>query len=104
MELREIYDNLVKARRPADFFGIVSKYNQKILFNAYAKMVHPDTVSDSQKYIAEQAMMLLNKLHSQAQEEYEKDIYGVTDVLDLYSKSTPLFECKRTIKYICYWC
>jgi len=94
VELREVYDNLVKARRPADFFGVVSKYNQKILFNAYAKMVHPDTVHGSQKYIAEQAMMLLNNLNALAQEEYEKDIYGVTDVLDLYSKSTPLFEFK----------
>ena len=92
MELREIYDNLVKARRPADFFGNVSEDNQKILFRAYAKKVHPDAASDNQKYVAEQAMALLNKLNAQATEEYLTGIYAVTDTVDLYSKGTPLFE------------
>lgn len=92
VELREIYEMLVKSRRPAEFFGVVSKYNQKILFNAYAKMIHPDLVADDLKYLAQQAMTLLNKLNSQAQEEYEKGIFGVTDMVDLYGKSVPLFE------------
>jgi serine/threonine protein kinase len=92
VELREIYDNLVKARRPADFFGIVNEENQGILFRAYAKKVHPDMATDSQKYIAQQAMSLLNKLNAQAVEEYSAGIYGVADTADLYCKSVPLFE------------
>ena len=92
MELMKIYDNLVKARRPADFFGDVSEDNQKILYRAYTKKVHPDTVPNDQKYIAEQAMSLLNKLNTQAIEEYRAGLFAVTDTVDLYSKGTPLFE------------
>ena len=92
MELKKIYDTLVKSRRPADFFGDVSEDNQKILYRAYSKMVHPDAAPDDRKYIAEQAMSLLNKLNAQAMEEYRAGIFAVTDTVDLYSKGTPLFE------------
>ena len=92
MELREIYGNLVKARRPADFFGNVSEENLKILYRVYAKRVHPDTAPGNQKYVAEQAMALLNKLNAMAIEEYHAGIFAVTDTVDLYSKASPLFE------------
>ena len=92
MELKEIFNKLVKARRPADFFGDVSEDNQRILFRAYTKMVHPDTAPAGQKYLAGQAMSLLNKLNSEAEAEYRTGIYAVTDTMDLYSKGEPLFE------------
>ena len=92
MELKEIYDKLVKARRPADFFGNVSEAEQKDLYRTYAKKVHPDRVLGSEIYIVQQAMALLNRLNSEAISEYRSGIYGVTDTIDLYSKSTPLFE------------
>ena len=92
MIVQEIYNRLVKARRPHDFFGNVGENEQKLLFRTYAKAIHPDTVSDSQLYIAEQAMMLLNKLNEQAIEEYRAGTYAVTDTVDLYKKGSPLFE------------
>lgn len=92
MQLREIYDMLVRARRPADFFGNVIEENQKILYHAYAKKVHPDTAPDSEKYIAQQAMSLLNNLNALAIAEYRDGIYGTADPVDVYSDDTPLFS------------
>ena len=91
MGLREIYDKLVKARRPADFFGNVSEENQKILYRAYVKKVHPDTAPDNQKYIAEQATSLLNKLNAEAMAEYREGTYAVADTMDSCGKGAPLF-------------
>ena len=92
MDLKEIYGNLVRARRPADFFGNVNESEQKALYRKYAKEVHPDRISGSRKYIAQLAMTLLNKLNSEAIEEYRSGVYGVADAMDLYRNSTPLFD------------
>jgi len=92
MTVREVYQKLVKARRPIDFFGDVNPDEVKKLYRKYGKIVHPDIARGDEKYIAEQAMSILNKLYSEAQKEYESGIYTITDTVDLYDMSTPLFE------------
>lgn len=91
MTLQEIYNKLLSAKRPFDFFGDVTLEELKKAFRTYAKKIHPDTASNADKYIAGEAFSLLNELHSKALEEFENGIYGVVDPIEIYKHSTPLF-------------
>ncbi|MDR0979397.1 MAG: hypothetical protein LBL91_05715, partial [Lachnospiraceae bacterium] len=93
MTVKEIYQKLVKARRPIDFFGEVTNLDElKKSYHRLAKIVHPDIAKEDQRYLAGQAMTILNGLYNAAQEEYESGIYALTEAVDLYKNATPLFE------------
>lgn len=65
MEVKSIYDKLLKAKRPIDFFGKLETEDElKKAYKMYAKKVHPDAVSKSDQYIASEAFSLLNKLYN----------------------------------------
>jgi len=92
MTIKEVYTELVKARRPIDFFGDIEERELKAIYHRYTKIIHPDIAGDSDKYIAQQAMAGLNKMYEDAQAEYSAGIYHIVNTIDLYDKSTPLFE------------
>jgi len=92
MTIKEIYRELVKARRPIDFFGDIGEHDIKALYHKHTRIIHPDIAGDDDKYVAQQAMMLLNKLYEDARAEYKAGIYNITNTIDLYDMSTPLFE------------
>jgi serine/threonine protein kinase len=92
MTIREVYRELVKARRPIDFFGDIGEREIKAVYHKHTKIIHPDVAGDDDKYVAQQAMMLLNKLYEDAKTEYKAGIFNVTNTIDLYDMSTPIFE------------
>jgi len=92
MTVKEIYQKLVKARRPIDFFGDIGKDELKKQFHNYARIVHPDRAKEDERYIANEAMSMLNKRYGEALSEYESGIYNIINTVDLYDRSTPLFE------------
>lgn len=96
MTIHEIYAKLLKARNPSDFFGKVANTAElNKIYRTYAKQVHPDTARNKKdEYIASEAFSLLGKLYSEAEKEFEKGLYGVTDPIILYKNMSPLFEMK----------
>ena len=93
MTVRNIYEKLLNAKRPADFFGIIATEDElKKEFRQYVKIIHPDIVPKKDKYIAGEAFSILNKLYNLGLSELEQGIYGVVDPLQIYKHMTPLFE------------
>lgn len=94
MTVKEIYNKLLKARRASDFFGKISSLDDlKKKYRDYSKQVHPDAVK-SDKYIANEAFNMLNKLYDDGQKEFENGIYGIVDPIKIYSQKSPLFDLK----------
>ncbi|MGE5474569.1 MAG: protein kinase domain-containing protein [Ignavibacteriales bacterium] len=93
MTVKEIYENLLRARRPIDFYGDVTcKKDITALYRKYAKTIHPDVVKPDERYIAGEAFKLLRDLCVAGEDEYDKGIYAVIDPVEVYKFSTPLFE------------
>lgn len=93
MSVEEVYEKLLKAKRPIDFFEEVLNENElRKKFKNYSKEVHPDIVPNSKKYIATEAFKMLNDLHKLAQEELKKEIYYIVDSFELYKHAVPIFE------------
>lgn len=91
MTIKQIYEKLLRAKTPFDFFGKVSSEDElKSAYKSYAKLVHPDRATD--KYIANEAFSILNKLYNLGLEELKKGIYGIVNPVDLYKHMSPLFE------------
>ena len=93
MELKGIYEKLILAKRPIDFFGEISnEIDLKKKYRNYAKEVHPDYFGKDDEYIAKEATSKLNELYDLAVKEFKKGIYNVVDPLELFKHSDPLFE------------
>ena len=93
LTVKEIYEKLLKAKRPIDFFGEVSDEGElKAEFRQYAKKVHPDIVPAEDSYIAGEAFSILNKLYNLGLSELEQGIYAVIDPVQIYQHMAPLFE------------
>lgn len=93
MTIKEIYEKVLQAKRPIEFFGKVSNEEElKKIYKQYVKKVHPDTVTNEDKYIAEQTISILNTLYDLGIKEFQKGIYNVTSTVELYEHMEPLFE------------
>ena len=92
MNAREIYDKLVGAHRPFDFFGEVSWTELKALYRQCAKIVHPDTTKSGDQYLAQEAMKMLGDFYQQAEVEFQNGTYGITIKTSTEYLSNPLFE------------
>ena len=93
MTIKEIYEKVLQAKRPIEFFGKVSSEEElKKIYKQYVKKVHPDTVTNEDKYIAEQTISILNTLYDLGIKEFQKGIYNVTSTVELYEHMEPLFE------------
>lgn len=91
MTIKKIYEKLLKAKRPIDFFGSVTTEKElKSVYKEYAKKVHPDVAEDS--YLASEACSILNKLYKDGQEELKQGTYDIVDPIQIYKHKTPLFE------------
>ena len=95
MTVKDIYEKLLKATRPVEFFGLITTEDElKKEYRKYAKMVHPDMVPKKDKYIAGEAFSILEKLYNLGLSELKQGIYGIVDPIQLYKSMTPLFEIK----------
>lgn len=93
MTVKELYEKLLKAKRPIEFFGKLEQEDElKKEFRQYAKKIHPDVVPEKDKYIAGEAFSILNKLYNLGLEQFAKGLYGIDDPVELYKHMTPLFE------------
>lgn len=95
MDIKVVYEKLLQAKRPIDFFGEVSSDTDlKRIYRTYAKKIHPDTAPHNDKYIASQAIILLNDLYNLGAKELKDGIYSFIDPIKLYKHMSPLFEVK----------
>lgn len=93
MTVKQIYEKLLQAKRPIEFFGEMSIADElKKAYKQYAKKIHPDIVSDKDRYIASEAFSVLNKLYDLGLSELEQGIYGIVDPVKIYKHMTPMFE------------
>ena len=93
MQLKQIYEKLLQAKRPIDFFGeIATEEDLKKAYRQYAKKLHPDSVPDSDKYLAGEAFSVLHTLYETGIKELEQGIYSTFDPVKRYQQQTPLFE------------
>jgi len=93
MTVKELYEKLLRAKRPIDFFGKVDSEDElKKVYRQFSKQVHPDLAAENEKYIAGQAFTILNNLYGLGLKELEQGIYGVIDPIQLYKHKAPLFE------------
>lgn len=93
MTVKQIYEKLLQAKRPIDFFGEMATEDElKRAFREYAKKIHPDIIHEKDKYIAGEAFSILNKLYNLGLDEFKKGIYGIVDSVQIYKYMTPLFE------------
>lgn len=93
MSVKATYQALLKAKRPIDFFGKLTTSSElKALYKQYAKQIHPDKVSDKEKYLASEAFSILNKLYNLGLKEIAEGIYNVFNPIILYKNQKPLFE------------
>ena len=103
MSRQEIYNMLVRAKRPIDCFGDVK--DEKALKKEYlrlAKLIHPDTANEREVYISTNGFELLNALYKSAVDEFQKGIYFLRESIDIYAKSSSLFSLdihNRTYKF-----
>ena len=93
MTIKQIYEKILEAKRPIEFFGAVSSEEElKKVYRQYVKKVHPDSVRSEDKYIANETISILSQLYSLGINELNKGIYNVTDSIEIYGHMTPLFE------------
>ena len=93
MTVKEIYEKLLKSKRSSDFFGKIDSIDElKKIYKEYCKKIHPDIVKDTEKYIANEAFSILNKLYNEGKQELEEGIFGVVDPVELYKQKTSLFD------------
>lgn len=93
MTVRELYDKLLSVKHAFDFFGKISSMDElRKKFREFSKLIHPDNVSSKDKYIANEAFSMLNRLYTEGEKEIEAGIYGVVDPVQIYKKQQPLFD------------
>ncbi len=93
MNIKEIYEKLLGASRPIEFFGNISDVKQlKSEYKNYARKLHPDLVTDEDKYLADESFIILNRLYNLGLDELEKGIYDTYDPIKIYEHIDPMFE------------
>lgn len=93
MTVKDIYEKLLDAKRPSDFFGEVSSnYDLERLYNFYATKIDSGLNSNKDEFISKECFSLLDVLYNTGLAELEEGIYGVNDSVELYRHMTPLFE------------
>lgn len=93
MTVKQIYEKMLQAKRPIEFFGKVATEEElKKTYKNYAKMLHPDIVSDKDSYIATEAFSILNNLYNLGLSQLKDGIYNVVDPVEIYKHMSPLFE------------
>lgn len=104
MTVKQIYEKLLQAKRPIEFFGKLSGEDDlKKVYKQYAKKIHPDIVPEADKYIASEAFSILSSLYNLGLGEFEKGIYGIVDPVQIYKHMTPLFEINiKGVRYLFY--
>ena len=106
MSVKQIYEQLLKAKRPIDFFGKISGEDElKKIYKQYAKKVHPDIVPDKDKYIASEAFSVLNKLYNLGLSQLNQGIYEIVDPVEIYKHQEPLFEITvkgKLYQFVCH--
>lgn len=106
MNIKDLYEKLLQAKRPIDFFGNVTSKNElNIAFMKYVTIFEPEFVQYEDKYITGQALSILNELHQTGLEEIEKGIYSKATSVSFFKNMTPLFEITVNDQlYQFYWC
>ncbi len=106
MNIKEIYDKLLQAKRPIDFFGNVSSQNElNIEFMKYTPMFDPEFAQHEDEYITGQTLSILNELYEAGLEEIKKGIYSKVKPISFFKSKTPLFELTINEQlYQFYWC
>lgn len=93
MTVKQIYEKLLQAKRPIEFFGeMATKDELKSAFRKLARKIHPDIVKENDRYIAGEAFSIMNNLYVLGVSELEQGIYGIIDPVQIYKHKTPLFE------------
>ena len=93
MVVREIYEKLLKANRPKDFFGeIESIQDLHDIYKNTSKLIHPDVVSNEDSYYASEAFIVLHRLYVRGLNEYDNGLYDVKSSSEEYKKSLPIFQ------------
>lgn len=95
MSRQEVYNMLVRAKRPKDLFGEVKDEKElKKQYNYFAKLIHPDTASANEQYLSQQGFPILQELYKKGIDELKKNIYNVFETVDLYKSQEAIFEIK----------
>ena len=93
MTIKQIYEKVLQAKRPIEFFGDISSEEElKKVYKQNVRKVHPDSVKDEDKYIANETISMLSKLYNLGKKELKEGIYNVTDSVEMYKHISPLFE------------
>lgn len=93
MTVKQIYEKMLQAKRPIEFFGeITTEEELKKTYKNYAKKLHPDIVSEKDQYIATEAFSILSKLYNLGLKQLKDGIYNVIDPVEIYKHMSPLFE------------
>ncbi len=93
MTIKQIYEKVLQAKRPIEFFGDISSEEElKKVYKQNVRKVHPDSVKDEDKYIANETISMLSKLYNLGKKELKEGIYNVTDSVEMYKHIPPLFE------------
>ncbi len=104
MNVKQIYEKLITARRPKDFFGNIESIQElHDIYKKISKQIHPDVVSSEDAYYASEAFIMLHRLYVQGVNEYDNGLYDVKSSEEEYKKSIPIFQVnygeKRYIFY-----
>lgn len=106
MDIKELYEKLLQAKRPIDFFGNVSSKNDlHIEFMKYVPMFDPEFAQHEDEYIAGQTLSILNELYELGLDEIKHGIYSKVNPVSFFKSTTPIFEITVNDQlYQFYWC
>lgn len=106
MEIKELYEKLLSAKRPIDFFGNISSENElHISFMKYTPLFDPEFAQGENGYITGQSLSILNDLYETGISEIRQGIYHNISSVSFFKNHTPLFELNVNEElYQFYWC
>ena len=93
MDVKTVYENLIKARRPKDFFGEIENVRElHSIYKKICKEIHPDVVGPDDIYYANEAFIILHRLYVQGVTEYDNGVYDAETSDEEYKKTLPIFQ------------
>lgn len=106
MDVKELYEKLLQAKRPIDFFGNVSSKNElHVEFMKYLPMFDPEFAQHEDEYITGQTLSILNELYELGLDEIKHGIYSKINPVSFFKSTTPIFEITVDEQlYQFYWC